>query len=128
VQRRWYVLLSCLFSGVRSISSSEWVAVTAFPLQVEVISKVTARLFVGAPLCRSISLQLLTLTDMCLRKGENEEFRSICEQTATELLKGSFLRYFPAIFRPSVLPFVATYDKADMRTDCLLDCSLACIG
>ncbi|KAF8961328.1 cytochrome P450, partial [Flammula alnicola] len=63
-------------------TANGWVSLTAYDLQVDVISRVSSRYFVGKPLC------------------ENLEFRRVCERATMEIFKGRFIRIFPTFMRP----------------------------
>ncbi|PPQ96349.1 hypothetical protein CVT26_005033 [Gymnopilus dilepis] len=80
--------------------TDDWVSITAYKLQVDVICRVSSRYFVGQPLCKCF-FQLVDCRGLhSYSTGDNPEFRDLCERATAEIFKGRFIRVFPAFLRP----------------------------
>lgn len=60
----------------------EWVTLPAYDTSLEIVSKISARFFVGLPLCR------------------NEEYRLLCVHATMEIVKSRILNFLPVFLRP----------------------------
>lgn len=60
----------------------DWIGIPIFPAIVNIMSRISARLSVGYPLCL------------------NKDFQEICNRSETAIVSGRSLRYFPAFLRP----------------------------
>ncbi|KAF8887264.1 cytochrome P450 [Gymnopilus junonius] len=77
--------------------SSDWASVPILDATVELESRVSARLAVGAPLCY------------------DKEYRAICSRSGVSLMKGRMLRFFPKFLKPLASKlFVNVHD--DIKT------------
>jgi len=116
IRRESLNLLVCIVAlAVASIGilfynrNSDWVAISAYGLQLDVITKVSSRYFVGEPLCTFLNMlspHILTsisfffaVFSLFIPTGRNAELRAICEKAAIELFKSSFVRWAPAFLR-----------------------------
>ncbi|KDR84440.1 hypothetical protein GALMADRAFT_713260 [Galerina marginata CBS 339.88] len=62
-------------------SNGNWVGLPIFETIVEVMSRISARLSVGFPLC------------------DNKEFRAICNRSGAAITNGRMLRFFPKVLK-----------------------------
>ena len=82
-------------------SVSEWNSVPILDATVELTSRVSARLAVGAPLCEFVILTCKKeKVQLNLSVGYDKEYRAICNRSGTSLMKGRVLRFFPRFLKP----------------------------
>ncbi|KAF8967500.1 cytochrome P450 [Flammula alnicola] len=84
------------FEEIIPSNSNEWVGVPIFSTITEVISRLSARLAVGSPLC------------------QNKEFRDLSGRSSTVLMRGRNLRFFPKLLRPIASKFLVN-SGADLK-------------
>ncbi|KAF5321052.1 hypothetical protein D9619_000106 [Psilocybe cf. subviscida] len=84
------------FEEIIPPSSTGWVAVPIFPAVTEVLSRISARLAVGAPLC------------------ENQHFRFLCGHSGDVIMRGRALRFFPKFLKPIASKYLVDIE-ADLK-------------
>ncbi|KAF9008067.1 cytochrome P450 [Cyathus striatus] len=94
------------FSALVPSNSEDWTTLGAFSTSIHVISRISARIFVGLPLSR------------------NNEYCDMTVQIAMEITKGRLLHYVPVAFRPLAAKLISDANGIVKRTAAILEPTL----
>jgi cytochrome P450 len=88
----------CAFDDVLQLQGSEWKSLPMFPTMMDIVARVSNRLFVGLPLCR-----------------DKAYLENNIRHTVDIIRSGAIISFFPEFLRPIAGPCISNKDTANAR-------------
>ncbi|KAF7360042.1 hypothetical protein MVEN_00732000 [Mycena venus] len=91
--------LVCAFDEVLALEDTEWKLLPVLPNTMQIVARISSRLFVGLPLCR------------------NQEYLNFnINYTINIFIRGRIIALLPDVLKPILSPFIAARDTLIRRT------------